>query len=129
MNSTEHWKMGKYNKKKIELILGITFVFLIFSCNMLSKRQPNKSAVLTIIIKRENRNEQRNFEVYDWNTNLKFSEIIKDSVYQIQQKLLKDKSFLSIDGRYSCQDSGIPYSKTYINDTIKFFSIYCLPIY
>lgn len=122
--------MGKYNKKKIELFMGIVIVFFIVSCNIIIKRKNEKTAVLTIIIKRDNTTEQRSFKVDDSGTSdLYFSEIIKDSVYQIQQSLLKKITYINVNGENSCKDSNLTiYYKTNKNDTIIFHAIYCLPI-
>lgn len=118
----------KHNNNKINIFLGFTIVLFLFDCNTLFVKPCKKSTNLTIIISCENRSKQQKFYVWDWNTNLEFTELIKDSVFQIQQALLTDTSLLSVQGRYSCTDF-IHYYKKNKEDTIKVYAKYCLPIY
>lgn len=86
-----------------------------------------KKPTLTVIIVKEYPEKQFDYAVYDLLTNQWFKKIINDSVYQIEQSVLKDSSLLFLSGAYSCIEH-IKYKKSGKNDTIILKPLYCLPI-
>jgi hypothetical protein len=118
--------MAKYKKVIIRGFILYTIVIFNISCKSF-KNNIGNDPMLTIIINRTYPEIQRDFRVYDLNSELWFIVKIKDSVYQISQSVLPNASLIFIDGTFSHLDH-IEYKKSGKNDTIWVLPKYVVPI-
>lgn len=119
-------RMAKYKKVIINGLVLYAIVTLNISCKLFNSNS-NNDPLLTIVINRTYPEIQRDFRVYDLNSNLWFNVKIKDSVYQICQSVLPNASLIFISGIFSHVDH-IEYKKSGKNDTIWVVPKYVVPI-
>ncbi len=118
--------MAKYKKKIISGFVLFAILVLNNSCKLFNNNC-DKNPLLTIIIERTYPEIQRDFRVYDLNSELWFNVKIKDSVYQISQSVLPNSSLIWVSGTLSFFED-IEYKKSGKNDTIWVVPKYVVPI-